>query len=201
MEILLLRHGKTAGNLQHRYVGRTDEPLCEVGIRELEEKFHTQLKHEGDEIAHFLRTVKKQKHPAFFVSPMRRCVQTFELLSKALEIQEPKVTIVNDLREMDFGKFEYNNYDELKDNPEYQRYIDSNGLYDFPEGEKLDAFKLRCTASFQKILNQYQAENIQYAIGVVHGGTIMALMEAYAPQKRDFFSWQVKNGEGFLLYQ
>ena len=30
-EIILIRHGATAGNLERRYIGRTDEPLCEQG--------------------------------------------------------------------------------------------------------------------------------------------------------------------------
>ena len=30
-EILLIRHGKTAANLERRYVGETDHPLCEQG--------------------------------------------------------------------------------------------------------------------------------------------------------------------------
>ena len=29
MNIYLLRHGMTQGNLERRYIGRTDEPLCE----------------------------------------------------------------------------------------------------------------------------------------------------------------------------
>ena len=38
-EIILVRHGKTAGNLEGRYIGsRTDEPLCEEGIHALEER-------------------------------------------------------------------------------------------------------------------------------------------------------------------
>ena len=27
MQVILIRHGSTAGNLEHRYVGSTDEPL------------------------------------------------------------------------------------------------------------------------------------------------------------------------------
>lgn len=32
MKITLVRHGKTQSNREHRYLGRTDEPLCEEGI-------------------------------------------------------------------------------------------------------------------------------------------------------------------------
>lgn len=35
MRILLLRHGETAGNLEKRYVGRTDEGLTEAAIQAL----------------------------------------------------------------------------------------------------------------------------------------------------------------------
>ena len=31
MKLLLIRHGMTQGNLEKRYIGRTDEPLCAEG--------------------------------------------------------------------------------------------------------------------------------------------------------------------------
>ena len=31
MDIFLIRHGMTPGNREHRYIGRTDEPLSEEG--------------------------------------------------------------------------------------------------------------------------------------------------------------------------
>ena len=38
MKCVLIRHGKTAGNLAGRYIGcRTDEPLCPEGIAQLRE--------------------------------------------------------------------------------------------------------------------------------------------------------------------
>lgn len=38
MRVVLIRHSKTGGNLKGRYIGTTDEPLCEEGIRLLEGK-------------------------------------------------------------------------------------------------------------------------------------------------------------------
>ena len=35
LKVTFIRHGKTFGNLQHRYVGRTDEELCDEGINEV----------------------------------------------------------------------------------------------------------------------------------------------------------------------
>ena len=36
IELLFIRHGATAGNLQRRYIGRTDEPLCPAGLDQAE---------------------------------------------------------------------------------------------------------------------------------------------------------------------
>lgn len=199
MDVLLLRHGKTSGNLQHRYVGRTDEPLCLEGRGELEMIFQEKIAHTDDEVGRFLRMCHGQERINCFMSPMCRCAQTLEILSNFLELKDVQLTIHPDLREMDFGKFEYNNYEELKENPQYQKYIDTNGLSGFPGGEDLNAFKFRCISSFQALIDKYRHENVGKAIGVVHGGTIMALMEAFAPQRRDYFSWQIGNGQGYIL--
>ena len=37
MKIVLIRHGATKGNLEKRYIGRTDEDLCGEGIKKLKE--------------------------------------------------------------------------------------------------------------------------------------------------------------------
>lgn len=35
MKIVFIRHGRTKGNMQSRYIGITDEELCKEGIDEL----------------------------------------------------------------------------------------------------------------------------------------------------------------------
>ena len=39
MRVVLIRHSKTAGNLKGRYIGTTDEPLCEEGREALQAIF------------------------------------------------------------------------------------------------------------------------------------------------------------------
>ena len=41
-------------------------------------------------------------------------------------------------------------------------------------------------------------ENLQSAALIVHGGTIMTLMEAWGRPERDFYSWHVKNGHCYV---
>ena len=38
VKMIFLRHGKTKGNLEGRYIGTTDEDLCESGINQIKEK-------------------------------------------------------------------------------------------------------------------------------------------------------------------
>ena len=49
--ILFIRHGKTSSNLEKRYCGaRTDDDLCDEGIRELKKKKEEGM-HSGDSLS------------------------------------------------------------------------------------------------------------------------------------------------------
>lgn len=179
MEIYLIRHGKTEGNLRGRYIGTTDESLCEKGRREL------------------LQTAdvwRLQEIPKVIVSPMRRCLQTAEIL-----FPHHTYEICEDLRECAFGRFENKNYQELSDNPAYQRWIDSNGTLPFPDGEAPEAFRRRCCAAFAEEIRRLSDEEEVCAAFVVHGGTIMSILERYAAEEKSFYDWHVGNGEGYRL--
>lgn len=203
MKVYLIRHGMTPGNREHRYVGRTDEGLTEQACQALREK----------------RTCFPMVD-WIVSSPMKRCVQTAKIL-----FPEQSIELCSDLKEMDFGAFEYKNYKELSGNPEYQAWIDSNGTLPFPAGEDVETFKDRCRKSFQECLNtirkqqkrrtnvemfgnmggnvsdrtKFEDADISVAF-VVHGGTIMAILEAFAEEKKGYYDWQVKNGCGYQAY-
>ena len=173
--ICLIRHGKTAGNLLGRYIGTTDEPLCPAGIRALE----------GIRI----RDVSK-----IYASPLKRCVQTAGIIWP-----DKTPARIDELRECDFGEFENKNYKELSGNDAYQAWIDSGGTLPFPGGESREAFQERCRAEFARVLKELGRQAGSGAAFVVHGGTIMSILSAYASQGAadPFYRWQVKNGEGW----
>ena len=137
MQCYLIRHGVTKGNQEGRYVGRTDEPvLC----GELE-----RLKYLGG-------TLSLVQH--VFSSPLLRCRQSGEALffsnniligeisqgCSPLKEATGNMQIIPEFREMDFGEFEYKNYQELNGNPAYQQFIDSGGTIAFPGGEEPEEF-------------------------------------------------------------
>ena len=180
-EIVLIRHGVTKGNAERRYIGSTDESL---------------LPEEAERLGELRRALVEKNAPLaavknVFVSPLKRCRETASLL-----FPEAAQTVVPDLRECDFGAFEYRNYEELKDEPAYQRFIDTMGESGFPGGESREVFSRRCADAFSAVCRKAM-EADGPLVFVVHGGTIMAVMDAFAKPHRDYYDWQVRPGEGF----
>ena len=152
----MFRHGKTRGNLERRYIGSTDEPLCREGRKELEGRT-------GPGVS------------LVFASPMKRCLETAGILYPG---QEP--ILIPELAECDFGLFENRNYEELCKLREYRQWIGTGGREAPPGGESRRDFQSRVLAGFQKALAVCERKDVQTAALVVHGGTIMGIMEASA---------------------
>ena len=89
------------------------------------------------------------------------------------------------------------NYEELKDDPGYQRWLDSNGTIPFPEGEGQEAFLERTRHGFEQMMEHLMDLQCREAAFVVHGGTIMAVLSAFSQTGGDFYDWQVSNGSGY----
>lgn len=170
IQLLFIRHGATAGNLEKRYIGSTDEPLCDTGIAQIEA-----LRQHGLQ-ADYL-----------FVSPMLRTRQSAQLLFPQMQY-----TLVNDLRETDFGLFEGKTAAELSSSAEYRAWVDSMCLAPVPQGESVTDFKARCRSAFARIMKTVP-DNSCVAF-VVHGGVIMSIMEAYAEPKKGFYDYHIQNG-------
>lgn len=183
LEVLLLRHGQTQGNLEKRYIGKTDEPLL-LDDTESMRKISALQKRLEQEVV-----VRPQK---LFVSPMLRCRQTAELLFPG-QVQ----VVIDKLREMDFGRFEAKNYMELSSDPAYQAWIDSGGTLPFPEGEDRECFIKRTMEGFRQMTEQAWRENCGQIAAVVHGGSIMAILSCL--MQDDYFAYQVPNLAGYAF--
>lgn len=179
-KIWLIRHAKTQGNMERRYVGRTDEHILEEEVEHLKKLI---MNHQ--DLRNFYGQV--------YVSPLSRCVETAAIL-----FPDHKAVPINDFRECDFGDYEYCNYEELKDLKPYQDFIDSMGETAFPNGETKDGFSRRCLKAFRNIIEMEKDSDGDLAL-VVHGGTIMAIMEQCVEPHRNYYDWQVGNKEGYVL--
>ncbi|MEG1604711.1 MAG: histidine phosphatase family protein [Clostridia bacterium] len=194
MKIAFIRHGATAGNLQGCYIGTTDEPLTIGGASALS-----------------LRAYPPAR--LVYTSPLCRCRETAARIYPGVPTKE-----MGALRECDFGDFEGKNYLALNGRADYQAWLDSGGTLPFPGGESREAFIARCVRAFDQIVaREADADAQREEAGaycekagascetaadeiaiVAHGGTIMAILSERAMPRRDYFTYQVKNGEGFL---
>ncbi|MGI6094398.1 MAG: histidine phosphatase family protein [Lachnospiraceae bacterium] len=176
IKLYLIRHSKTYGNTLGRYIGRqTDEPLCEEGIQLLNIRQYPEVQQ-------------------VFVSPMLRCLQT----AKHIYPDKPS-QIVDELAECDFGAFENKNYKELEGDVRYQEWIDSNGELPFPEGESRTEFMQRSLKGFRWCVEHCISTHIDAAALVVHGGTIMSILDAMANPHEEYYHWQAKNACGYEI--
>lgn len=177
MELLLIRHSITPGNLEKRYVGSTDQPLAP----------------EGEALARE-RACTMPPIQALWISPMLRCRQTAEILFPGLTAVE-----IPDLRECDFGAFEGRTWEEVKDEPAYQTWISGDLTAAPPDGEAVEDFDLRCRRGIRQVIEQARRLGVRRGAVVAHGGTWMAVLEGLGRPERAFYQWQTGNCRGFRV--
>ena len=175
MKSYLIRHSITYGNTLGRYIGVTDEPLCQEGVTLLQRKIYPNV-------------------DAVYASPLKRCTQTAEIIYPGKAIH-----IIEDLAECNFWIFENKNYKELDGQAAYQQWIDSGGTLPFPGGESQETFRDRCARGFERVMADSIRAGHPSAALIVHGGTIMAILERFAVPREDFYFWQVKNARGYEI--
>jgi len=170
MKCYLIRHGKTAANEQHLYCGSTDLPLSSLGRRELEG------------LRYSVGNVR------FVTSGMRRTEQTLEILFGDVPHRaDPR------FREVDFGVFEMQSFETLKDREDYRRWITGDNEANVPPGgESGGEMTRRVIAAFQELREDTAL--------VTHGGVIAAIMAYLFPEEqKNRYQWQPKPGHGYLL--
>ena len=174
MRVYLLRHGATAFNAEHRYLGKTDIPLTTEGLKEL---------------------CRADISPEIvYVSPMLRAKQTAAaLFPKAKQIE------VSGLQEMDFGAFEGRNYIEMEHDAAYRAWVDGGCVGQTPGGESKAEFSGRVCGAFAALVDKALAEREELLVILAHGGTQMAALERHALPRRDYYDWLGPLAGGFVL--
>lgn len=174
MNLTLIRHGQTEGNLHHRYIGATDQPLCRQG-------------REGAE-----KAGRDEGGKTVYVTSLRRTQETAAIL-----FPQARQIVVPELREMDFGVFENRNAQEMEADVQFRDWVEGFCLAPCPGGEGREAFLRRVCGCFRELAQSWMSSQEEDITMVVHGGTIMALLSQFALPKRDYFDWRVKNCKGY----
>jgi len=174
MEIIILRHAETKGNLERRYIGLTDEPLSETGISHAES------------VGVFPEVTR------VITSTLQRTKQTAHILFPNAEL----VPCVG-LEEMHFGEFEGKNFEEMANDPKYQAWVDGNGIDNCPGGECRAEFIDRSCETFKRVLRDAYKRGDERLIIVAHCGTLMAVTSCFSCPPCEYFDCRVSHCEGF----
>lgn len=193
MKVYLIRHGMTPGNELHQYIGgRSDQPLSRQGREVLAEIREQGIYPEAEHV---------------FISPMIRCRETAEILFPKAE-----QTVVDKLREMDFGIFEQRSAADMEDDPVYRSWVDSMCEDPIPEGEIKEDFTKRCCEAFSETMQALKEQEVlrektgdsnkaddpeKTEVFVIHGGTIMSILSVFGRPEKAYYDWYVKNGHGY----
>lgn len=174
MAIALFRHGLTEANKHHAYLGWTDSPLCSIEKEKLAEV--------------------PARYKILQSSDLGRCLETAKLLfpGAAPEIRP-------EWRELHFGEWENKTFEDLKNDPRFQEWLQNPFGGKPPEGEAFSEFTARIDMAWEKLIIRVLESNIKKAAIVTHGGVIRYLLTRFAPEAKDFWEWKVSFGKGCEL--
>ncbi len=177
--IYLVRHGKTAANEKGIYIGSTDYSLSENGKTELVNKL--------DEFEY-------PRVERIYSSPMKRCLQTAEILFDGIE-----TIAVNDLRELDFGEFEGKSVEELINRDDYKAWLKGGIENSPPGGESLVDMVARIYQALDKIILNMMNDDLTSAAIVTHSGVITNMLSCFGLPKFKPNEISCEIGEGFEI--
>lgn len=172
-KLILIRHGLTKANEEHRYCGSSDVPLSPKGIQSL------------------TKPDFMLENPRFFTSGMRRTEATLEVLFGPVPHDALPA-----FREVDFGAFELQTYEKLKERADYRAWLSGDNMKNVPPGgESGQAFTARVLAALPELL-KYDGETVL----VTHGGVIAAIMaELFPYEEKSRYEWQSPHGHGYII--
>lgn len=159
--LVLLRHGQTDWNLEHRYQGLTDIPLNSTGEQQAREAN---------------KNLKGYRFDAVYCSDMDRAKTTARLALKGIFPFE-EIRFDRRLRERSFGTYEGGPYDKDKMPPEYVSAMAADPEnFHFPEGESLLDVEKRVRPFYDEVLERHPDETV---LLVAHG-TLLSIVRFIA---------------------
>lgn len=178
-KIYLIRNGLTQGALEGRYIGHTDESLCDEGKKQLVELSTTGYYPDVE---------------AVFSSPLKRCTETASII-----YPDKTPILLDELTECNFGEFEGMTADELSDNEDFKNWLRGGNDATPPFGESNGKFSTRICNGFIKIIEGLLKTGTRECAIITHGGIIMSLLAAFGLPEAPITDWRTPSGCGYTL--
>jgi broad specificity phosphatase PhoE len=166
MKLVIVRHGETESNVQHKVMGQLDSPLTFKGIQQ------------AKAIADRLRRLK---FTSIYSSDLGRAVQTANIIAETCGKQ---IIFDAELREWNMGIFEGLTVSEMHEKfpQERQDYEQIGDEYIIPKGESLTQCRARGFRILNEIAERHSNENLdktgdETVVVVTHGCVLMGFFE------------------------
>lgn len=177
--IHFIRHGSIDETLAGKYIGTTDVLLSDKGKMSLKK----------------LNFDYAYPQPAVvFTSPLKRCTETCKILFPNI-----KPLVIDALSECNFGEWENKTAEELKTEPDFEKWLAGDTSVKPPRGESNDDFVRRICKMFESIVDGLMKTGTTECAIVTHGGIIMTLLAVYGLPQAKPFEWAMDNGCGYSL--
>lgn len=154
-ELIIIRHGETAWNLEDRMQGHSDSDLTPLGVRQAEA---------------VAARLADERIDAIHASDLGRATRTAGVLAQAkglTVVPEPS------LRERNMGIFQGMAFPEIRQRhpDEYAQFASRRPEYVIPSGESMTQCHDRVIAGLQAIADRYPGRKLAI---VTHGGPLSA---------------------------
>ena len=177
--IHFIRHGAIDETLSGKYIGTTDVPLSDKGKMDLK-KLDYEYRYPGTQVV--------------FTSPLKRCTETCRILYP----EQNPLSFAN-LSECNFGEWEGKTAEELKSDPDFEKWLAGDNSVKPPRGESNADFTRRICRMFESIVEGLMKTGTTESVIVTHGGVIMTLLAVYGLPQAKPFEWTMDNGFGYSL--
>ena len=153
--LLLIRHGLTDWNAEHRWQGHEDVPLNDTGAGQAQA---------------LARRLAGWPIRVLYSSDLKRAAQTADILAQAMSLE-----VIHDRawRERDVGAFQGLTRDEIRTQYPKEFKELTQGIFNIPFGENNQEFHSRAVNAFEKIVACHQGEMVAV---VSHGGLLHTIL-------------------------
>ena len=160
--LVLVRHGETDGQSSVRYFGRTDVELSAEGRAHMR-ALAVAMARDPDALDFVV------------ASPLKRALDSAEILAGGAPVQ-----ILDELREIDFGRWEGMTKEEIaaSDPVLYKDWQDGAPGFEYPNGEPRAKFRARVERGLARLLEGHAAD----VLLVAHKGVIRTIVEKLTGQ-------------------
>ncbi|HEV2027366.1 MAG TPA: histidine phosphatase family protein [Candidatus Dormibacteraeota bacterium] len=179
--MLLVRHGQSTWNSEHRIQGQLDPPLSQEGRRQAELL--------AQRLAGF-------RFAGFYASDLKRAFETAQAIGVALGAQAEAMP---GLREVYLGEWEGLRTEDLAQrSPEaWARWTEEPDWDLVPGGEGSALFEARVSAALDAIFERHAHGDV---LVVTHGGVIqVALHRVFGRPSRGLFAFKIQNASISVL--